>query len=302
MKDYDLLIAGAGPAGCTAAIYGARAGLDTLLLEKRFPGGQMALTEQIDNFPGLGMGIGGFELSMQMKKDADRAGAVFQMAEVTGLQADGDFWRLETPKGPIRGRSVILATGAKARTLGLPNEERFLGRGVHYCAVCDGAFYRGKTVALVGGGNSALEEAAFLARLAKRVVLIHRRGAFRGSQAQAAAVEALPNVELRMNSQVAALLGDERFQGIVVSDTQQGGQEELPCDGLFVSIGRTPDTGFLQGWDFLDDQGYIMPERCPKGIFAAGDVRSGALRQIVSAAADGAQAAVHAEQYLGRLR
>lgn len=300
MKDYDLLIVGAGPAGCTAAIYGARAGLDTLLLEKSFPGGQMALTEQIDNYPGSGGGIAGFDLSMQMKADADRAGAAYQTAEVTGLQAEGDHWRLETSKGPIRGRCVILATGAKARTLGLPGEDRWRGRGVHYCAVCDGAFYRGKTVALVGGGNSALEEAAFLARLAKKVVLIHRREAFRGSQRQAAALEALSNVELRLNSQVTELLGEERFQGVVVTDTRQGGREELLCDGLFVCIGRTPDTAFLQGWDFLDGQGYILPERCPKGIFAAGDVRSGALRQIVSAAADGAQAAVHAEQYLGQ--
>ena len=298
---YDMIILGGGPGGYTAALYAARAGLDVLVLEKLSAGGQMALTSQVDNYPGFPEGIDGFELGMKFQEQAQRFGAQTEYAEVRALDLKAEPKVLHTSGGDFFARTVVIATGAGARKLGLENEEQLTGRGVGYCAHCDGMFYRGKTVAVIGGGNSAAAEALFLSRIAKKVILIHRRDALRATKIYHEPLNKLENLEFRWNSAVTELVGEQRLSGIRVRDLISGEEELVPVDGVFVSIGRKPATELLAGQLELEN-GYILADESTKtsipGVYAVGDVRTKALRQIITAASDGANAAHFAEGYL----
>lgn len=305
MEDiFDLMIAGGGPAGYTAALYGARAGLSVLLLEKLAPGGQMGTTDTVDNYPGFPEGVNGFDLAMKMKAGAERFGARTVSAEVTGLELSGEIKALHTPKETYRARTVILALGAQPRELGLPHERELRGKGVSYCATCDGMFYRGKTVAVVGGGNTAVADALYLSRICERVYLIHRRDRLRAPQVQQANLEKAGNVEFIWDSGVKELKYDARLTGLVVENKKTGESRELSCAGVFIAVGQAPETGLLRGQIELDEAGYVLAgEDCRTdipGVFAAGDMRAKPLRQIVTAAADGAVAAEAALAYLDK--
>lgn len=299
---YDMLIVGGGPGGYTAALYAARAGLDTLVLEKLSPGGQIALTHQVDNYPGFEAGIDGFELGMKMQAQAERFGAKTAFAEVYNLELEGEIKTLETSEGVFRGRTVVIATGANPRELGIEKEAQLVGRGVAYCAACDGMFYRGKTVAVVGGGNSAAADALLLSRVAKKVILVHRRDTLRATKIYHQSLLEKENVEFYWNSQVEELIHGDKLQAIRLSNTKTGEQTEVACDGLFVSIGRKPATQLVKGKLPLDEAGYVIAGETTEtgipGVYAVGDVRTKPLRQVVTAVADGAMAVAMAEEYL----
>ncbi|MBE6916825.1 MAG: thioredoxin-disulfide reductase [Ruminococcaceae bacterium] len=299
---YDVLVLGGGPGGYTAAMYAARSGLRTLVLERLAAGGQMALTHSIDNYPGFDEGVDGFTLGMKMQQGAQRFGAETVYADVQSAELDGTIKVLHTLQGTFYGKTVILATGANPRKLGLDGEEELTGRGVHYCAACDGMFYRGKTVMLVGGGNSAVADALVLARVAKKVILVHRRDTLRASKIYHEPLEKTENIEFRWNSEVVSLLQDQRFEGAVIRNRVTGEEETVSCDALFISIGRQPATELFQGKVALDEAGYIVAGESTKtsipGVYAVGDVRTKAVRQIVTATADGAVAAHEIEEYL----
>lgn len=293
---YDIIIIGGGPAGYTAALYAARSGRSTLVLEKLSAGGQMATTERIDNYPGFEEGIDGFALGEKMKQSAERFGAVTRYAEVKRVELADEVKRIHTRREAFEAKAVVIATGASPRRLGLPEEESLIGRGVSYCATCDGMFYLGKTVAVVGGGNSAVAEALYLAKLAKKVCLIHRRNELR---APATALQTLTEngVELILNSRVTALKQDKLLTGLTVETAAADGtvtSRTLDCDGLFVAIGRVPETALFADQLALDESGYIIAGEDTRtslhGVYAAGDVRKKHLRQIVTATADGATA------------
>ena len=299
---YDMAVIGGGPGGYTAALYAARAGLRTLVLEKLSPGGQMALTSTIDNYPGFPQGVDGWELSQAMAEGAQRFGAETEMAEVYSVDLRANPKSIETSEGSFLARTVVIATGAGPRLLGVPGEEAFTGRGVNYCAHCDGMFYKGKTVAVVGGGNSAVADALYLARLCKKVYLIHRRDTLRATKVYHDTLFHTENIEFVPDSRVTALHGEDRLRGITLENLRSGTQTKLACDGLFVSIGRKPATSLVEGQLELDDQSYITADETTRtaipGVFAVGDIRTKALRQIVTAIADGANAAHFAEEYL----
>ena len=300
---YDMVILGGGPGGYTAALYAARAGLDVVVLERLSAGGQMALTSQIDNYPGFPEGVDGFELGMKFQEQAERFGAVTEYAEVKSLDLRAEPKVVSTSEGDYFARTVVIATGAGPRKLGLDGEERLSGRGIHYCAHCDGMFYRDKVVAIVGGGNSAAAEAAFLSRIAKKVILIHRRDTLRATKIYHEPLKKLQNLEFRWNSAVTEILGENRLSGIRVENLNSGESEELHIDALFVSIGRKPATALVEGQLALEN-GYIIAGEDTKtsipGVYAVGDLRTKALRQIITAAADGANAAAAAEEYLSQ--
>ena len=303
MKDcYDVAVIGGGPGGYSAALYCARAGFSVLVLERLAPGGQMATTDRVDNYPGFDRGISGFELARRMRDGAERFGAETLFTAVDAVELAASPKRLHTGSGPILARAVILATGAYPRELGLPEERALRGKGVSYCAVCDGRFYKGKTVAVSGGGNTAVADALFLTNLCHKVYLIHRRDRLRASPACLSSLSA-SGVELVWNSQVTALHQEGgHLTGITLEQVDTGRTVRLDCDGLFVAIGRVPDTGLFRGQLSLDGDGYLMANETTRttlpGVFAVGDARSKPLRQIVTAAADGATAAHFAEQYL----
>ena len=298
---YDMVILGGGPGGYTAALYAARAGLQVVVLERLSAGGQMALTSQIDNYPGFPEGVDGFELGLKFQEQAERFGAVTEYAEVKSLDLRAEPKVISTSVGDYFARTVVIATGAGPRKLGLDGEERHSGRGIHYCAHCDGMFYRDKVVAIVGGGNSAAAEAAFLSRIAKKVILIHRRDTLRATKIYHEPLKKLQNLEFRWNSAVAEILGEKRLDRIRVENLLSGESEELHIDALFVSIGRKPATALVEGQLALEN-GYIIAGEDTKtsipGVYAVGDLRTKALRQIITAAADGANAAHAAEEYL----
>lgn len=301
-RSYDMVIIGGGPGGYTAALYAARAGLKVVVLEKLSAGGQMALTSQIDNYPGFPEGIDGYELAEKMQQQAEKFGAETEYAEVTALRLEGDMKEAESSEGTFYGKTVVIAAGATPRELGLPGEKELTGRGVHYCAHCDGMFYRGKTVVVVGGGNSAAADAMILSRIAKKVILVHRRDTLRATKIYHKRLMNAPNVEFRWNSSVSELLQDGRLTGIRVRDKVSGGESIIECDGVFVSIGRSPASGLAEGRLEMDDSGYIAAGESTQtsipGVFAVGDVRTKVLRQVVTAVADGAMAAHYAEKYL----
>lgn len=298
---YDVIVIGGGPAGYTAALYTARAGLRTLVIEKLFAGGQMTQTQQIDNYPGFPDGIDGIALGMQMQEGARRFGVETVSTEVTDVVLSGEVKTLSTPVGDYQARAVIVATGADHKHLGIPREGELTGRGVAYCAACDGMFYRGKVVAVVGGGNSAAADAAVLARVAKKVYVIHRRDSLRADRIYHKALEETENVEFIWNSQVAQLEGADALTGVILTENA-GQKRHLALDGLFISIGRKPVTDLFRGQLMLDDNGYIQADETTRtnipGVFAVGDVRTKAVRQIVTATADGAVAAHFAETHL----
>jgi thioredoxin reductase (NADPH) len=301
-KIYDMLIIGGGPGGYTAALYAARAGLSVALLEKLSAGGQMALTSEIDNYPGFPKGVDGFELGLQMKEGAERFGAETVLAEVFSLRLEEEIKEAHTSEGLFRGRTVVFATGANPKTLGVPGEERLTGKGLHYCAHCDGMFYRNKTVMVVGGGNTAAADALLLSRIAKKVIVVHRRDTLRATKIYHEPLIRAENVEFLWNSSVTALISDDRVRGAVVRGLRSGEEREVAVDGIFVSIGRAPATALVAGQLELDENGYVVAGENTQtnlpGVFAVGDVRAKALRQIVTAVSDGAIAAHFADEYL----
>lgn len=299
---YDMIVIGGGPGGYTAALYATRAGLDTLVLEKLSAGGQMAQTTQIDNYPGFDEGIDGFELGEKMQAGAERFGAKTELAEVHAVHLSEQPKRVETSEGTFLAKTVVIATGAGHRLLGVEREARLTGRGVAYCAACDGMFFRGRTVAVVGGGNSAAADALLLSRICKQVILIHRRDSLRATKIYHDPLMQAENISFRWNSTVDQLLGDSQLSGVRLRDTKTGEMTDLAVDGLFVSIGRSPETALFAGQIELNDGGYIIADESTRtnvpGVFAVGDVRTKAVRQVITAAADGAVAAHYAEQYL----
>lgn len=299
---YDMIVVGGGPAGYTAALYAARAGLTTLVLEKLSAGGQMALTEQIDNYPGFEEGIDGFTLAEQMQRQAEAFGARTEYAEVTKLDLNASPKVLDTSEGTFLAKTVAFATGANPRELGIQEEAALVGRGVAYCAACDGMRYKGKTVVVVGGGNSAAADALILSRIAQKVILVHRRDTLRATKVYHEPLMKTQNLEFRWNSTVSALLHGEELTGLRLKDTVTGAETEVPCDAVFVSIGRKPATELVEGQLELDRSGYIIADETTRtnipGVFAVGDVRTKPLRQVVTAVADGAVAVHMAEEYL----
>ncbi len=299
---YDMIVVGGGPGGYTAALYAARAGLDTIVLEKLSAGGQMALTHQIDNYPGFEDGIDGFTLGEKMRKGAERFGAKTLSAEAVSLSLSGAVKEAETSEGVLRGKTVVIATGASPRELGVPGEKALVGKGVSYCAACDGMFYKGKTVAIVGGGNSAAADALILSRICERVILVHRRDTLRAEKIYHDPLFQAKNVEFRWDSAVTQLLAQEKVTGVRLKNLKTGEESDLACDGVFISAGRKPATELVAAQLDLDAAGYIVADESTRtsvpGVFAVGDVRTKALRQIVTAVADGAAAAHSAESYL----
>ena len=302
---YDMIVIGGGPGGYTAALYAARAGLSVLVVEKLSAGGQMALTSQIDNYPGFENGVDGFELGEKMQRQAERFSAQTELAEVTSLRLDVTPKEVNTTEGVFCGKTVVVATGAAPRELGLPEEKALVGKGVNYCAACDGMFYKGKTVVVVGGGNTAAADALQLSRIAEKVIVVHRRNALRATKIYHAPLMDTPNVEFLWDSAVTQLHHEEKLTGVTVKHLPSGEESFVPANGIFVSIGRTPNTELVKKQLTLDDSGYIIAGESTRtnipGVFAVGDVRTKILRQIVTAVTDGATAAHYAEKYLAEL-
>ena len=299
---YDVLIVGGGPGGYTAALYAARAGLSAVVLEKLTAGGQMALTTQIENYPGFSEGVDGFTLAEDMKRQAERFGTKTVLTEVTELSLDGPVKKACTAQGDFLGKTLVIATGASPRKLGIAQEEALIGRGVNYCAACDGMFFRNKTVVVVGGGNSAAADALLLSRIAQKVILVHRRDSLRATKIYHQPLMEAENVEFHWNSAVKTLLHDGKLTGVELENVQTGESTQISCDGIFISIGRQPATELVKGQLELDPAGYIPADETTattiSGIYAVGDVRTKQLRQIVTAVADGAAAAHCIEEFL----
>lgn len=303
MKSYDIDVAiiGGGPGGYSAALYCARSGYSVLVLEKLSPGGQMATTGQVDNYPGFDEGIDGFELGEKMQRGAERFGVKTEFDEVVSVDLSSSPKQITTTSGVINAGSVIIATGASPRLLGLPEENALRGRGVAYCATCDGQMYKNKTVVVAGGGNSAAADALFLSKICSKVYLVHRRDSLRASRIYQEPLEK-SGVEFLWNSRITEILHDKRVTGVRVENVKDQSTQDIPVDGVFVAIGRVPDTELFRGQIALDPQGYIIADETTRtsvpGVFAVGDVRTKPLRQIVTAAADGATASHFVEEYL----
>lgn len=298
----DLIIIGGGPAGLAAGIYAGRAKLDVLLLEKGVPGGLAVGTEAIENYPGFSERIEGAELMGRMLAQAQRFGLKIESRNVVKINYESKLFTIQTEDELFRSRTVILATGAEPQLLHVPGEDRLRGRGVSYCATCDGAFFRGKTVVVVGGGDAALEEAIFLTRFARKVLVVHRRGELRATKIVQQRAMENPHIEFFWHNTIEEILGKTAVEGIRVKDVLTGKINFLNVDGVFVYIGQRPASQLVEGLVELDPGGYVitgehMQTRCP-GLFAAGDIRKKLLRQIVTAVADGATAAVAAEKYI----
>lgn len=299
---HDVIIIGGGPGGYTAALYCARAGLDTILVEKLSAGGQMALTTQIDNYPGFEEGVDGFTLGEKMQACAERFGAVTELAEVLSVDLKESVKTVETSEGILYGRTVILAMGATPKELGVEGEASLVGRGVGYCAACDGMFYKGKTVAIVGGGNTAAADALLLSRICEKVILIHRRDTLRATKIYHDTLFKTENIEFCWNSTVTELLSDTKLTGIKVQDVNTGEEKTLEVAGVFVSIGQKPASELVAGQVELDASGYVIADETTRtnipGVFAVGDVRTKPMRQVVTAVSDGAVASHFVEEYL----
>ncbi len=298
---YDIVVIGAGPAGMTAAIYARRAARTVLVLEAVSCGGQILNTPDIENYP-VEAHISGFDFSQKLHAQAAGLGAEFVFEKAVEVRDLGAVKEVVTPKNTYQAGTVILATGSENRKLGLEDEDRLVGRGISYCATCDGNFYRNKVVAVVGGGNTALEDALYLADLAQRVYLIHRRDSFRGEETTAARLREKPNVEIICNANVTRLIAEKRLKAVEITDKLDGSQRTIELNGLFIAVGRIPENQNFAGLVRLDEEGYVLAgEDCrtgTPGIFTAGDNRTKLLRQLVTATADGAMAATEAVKYL----
>lgn len=308
MELYDVVIIGGGPAGLTAAIYACRAGWKTLLIEKGAFGGQAAITDQIENYPGFAEGISGPELMNKFYEQAVHFGCKMLMAEVSGITKpeakDGakNFHTIETTDGPVQGKTVLIATGAQARDLGIKGEKEFQGRGVSYCATCDGFFFRNKKVAVIGGGDAAVKEALFLAKLAREVVIIHRRDTFRADKYLSAQVIATPNIKIYWDTVVDEIAGDKTIDRIVLHNVKTMESITEAIDGVFIYVGRKPNTDFLTELYPKDAQGYLLADESMQtaipGIFAIGDCRQKQMRQVATAVGDGASVLAAVDEYL----
>lgn len=305
-KVYKTIIVGSGPAGLTAAIYTARGRLDPLVIEGYQAGGQLMLTSEVENYPGFKDGIMGPELMMEFRAQAERFGAEFITKDVTKVDLESSPKKVWVNDERYLAETVIVSTGAKANLLGLENESRLMGRGVSTCATCDGFFFRDKTVAVVGGGDSAMEEASFLTRFAQKVYIIHRRQGFRASQIMLDRAKNNPKIEFILDTIVTDVLGDEIVSGIKLKNVKTGDESILEVDGMFVAIGHTPNTKLFEGQLKMDDQGYILTSTDKAnvtatnvaGVFACGDVQDSHYRQAITAAGSGCAAALDAEHYL----
>ena len=299
---YDIIIIGSGPAGLSAAIYAQRACLDTIVIEKNgISGGQVLNTWEVDNYPGF-PGVTGFELSRQFREHANKLGARVVQDEVVQVELSGNVKKVVCEEETYEARCVILSSGAHHRTLEVPGEEELRGAGVSYCATCDGAFFRGRTVAVVGGGDAALEDAIFLARMCEKVYIVHRRDKLRGAKRLQERLQALENIEFVWNSETVAIEGNAQVEALRLRQTKTGEEKRLDVDGVFIAVGIAPESELYAGQLELDEQGYIRADESGQtsvpGVFAAGDVRTKALRQILTAASDGANCVASAERYL----
>ena len=303
---YDVIIIGGGAAGLTAGIYACRGGLKTLMLEKLMPGGQVINAESIENFPGFPNGISGAEIAPMMQQQAMKYGLEIRLGEVCELAQDGDVWRVSAWGEEYAGRSVIIAGGSTLRKLGVSGEEELFGAGVSYCATCDGGFFMNQIVGVVGGGDSALDEALVLTEYASKVILFHRGDEFTGEKILQERVLSNPKIDVRWNTSVSEILGNGQVEGVAIVDEQSGETSRIDLSGVFIYIGLDPNTEYLQDVLPLDTGGHIPTDiwmSTPvRGIFAAGDIRQNSAAQLVSAAGDGATAAIAARRYVERLR
>ena len=304
-ESYEIIIIGAGPAGLAAAIYAGRARRQTLVLEKGVPGGQILLTDWIENYPGFPDGIAPFELMEKFRQQAEKFGAEFKMDEIKEIAETDNGWQVIGYQGEYKSRAVIIATGSIYRKLGVKGEAELTGKGVSYCATCDGAFFRDRVVAVVGGGDNALEEALFLTKFAQKVYLVHRRDKLRGVKILQERVFANPKIEVIWNAFVTEIVGQERLEKIRLLDRQTQKESEIPLDGLFISIGMDPNTAFVQGFLELNEYGEIkvnsQMETSRRGIFAAGDVTNVCPKQVATAVGSGVAAALAVEEFLSHL-
>lgn len=305
MASYDVLIIGGGGAGLTAAIYTSRANLKTLLLEKLTPGGQIALTDMVENYPGFPDGVTGTEISMRMEEQAKRYGTEVQYEEVESIAKNGSGFKVKTPKSTYDARAVIVASGASFRTLGAPGERELTGRGVSYCATCDGAFFKGKEIVVVGGGDSAMQEGLFLTRFVTKLSVVHRRDKLRASPILQDRAKSNPKFNFIWDSAVTRINGDKKVERVRIKNLKSGEERDFKTDGVFIFIGHDPATKFLQGFVALDEKGYVKTneqlETSVPGVFAAGEVRAGGVKQLVSACGEGCAAALSAQEYVEEL-
>ncbi len=302
---YDVIIIGGGPAGLTAGLYSARARTKSLLIEKAFSGGQVVITEWIENYPGFDEGISGAELAQRMEKQAVKFGLEKSQGTVVDISLHGDIKKIILEDNTVyETRSIILATGAHPKTLNVPGEKELRGRGVSYCATCDGAFFKDLDVAVIGGGDSAVEEAVFLARFAKTVYVVHRRSEFTASKIAMERASLHPKLQFILDSVVEKIDGEESAKALHIKDIKTDGRSVLDVSGVFIYVGYTPNTDFLKGLVALDEENYIVADcemfTSVPGIFAAGDVRTKSVKQITTAVGDGTVAAVAAEKYINR--
>lgn len=302
---YDVTIIGAGPAGLSAGIYAARAKLSTVIVEKMYPGGQAAITDRIENYPGFNEGIAGAELTDRMKSQAEKFGAEFLNGDVENIRKQDEKFIIQLKGETLEAKTVILATGAEPRKLGVKGEKEYTGRGVSYCATCDGAFYTGKPIMMVGGGDTAIEEALYLTRFASSVQVVHRRDQLRATKILQERAFKNEKIKFIWNSAVEEIKGKDTVEEVIVRNVKTGDRTPVHVKGIFVAVGYVPNTSFVKDLVKLNEQGYIITDENMgtgvPGLFAAGDIRQKSLRQVVTAVADGAIAAVEAGKYLESL-
>lgn len=302
MKQYDVVVIGGGGSGLTAALYTSRAKLSTALFEKLTPGGQIALTDDVENYPGFPEGITGPEISMRMEEQAKKYGTEVVYKEIQSIEKKGDVFELKTAGEPYEAKAIILAAGASFRMLGIPGEKELTGKGVSYCATCDGAFFKEKEVVVVGGGDSALQEGLFLTRFASKVTIIHRRDELRASAILQERAKSHEKIEFIWDTVVEEVVGDGKVQSLKIKNVKTNEAKDFKVDGIFIFIGHDPNTGFLNGFVDLDEHGYIQAGEglatSVPGIFAAGEIRAGAVKQLVAACGEGCEAALSAQAYL----
>ena len=301
-KEYDVIIIGGGPAGLSAGIYASRSRLRTLLIEKGMFGGLIANAELVENYPGFPDGISGFDIGERMSQQASKFGLETLSAEVTGVDLLKDIKTINTTEGDFSAKAIIIASGAERKRLGVPGEELFINRGVSYCATCDGALFKDRIVAVVGGGDSAVEETLFLTRFASKVIIIHRRNQLRASKMAQERALSHKKIELMWDTVVEEIRGNNKISELVVRNVKTGETSQIAVDGVFVYVGQSPNTSFLKGQVPLDKEGYIITDdrmgTQVKGVYAAGDIRRNSSRQVITAAGDGATAAISAEKFL----